>query len=211
MRMVTRPHENGRGQGRMIAIGFGPYFQKNPTLIAGSVLACVASASEWPLVGWAWTQRDSGLFPATAVYLRVTNNRSLGMADWAGRPVILALKGRNRTAQGIALGPSRPRKPPALKGRDRVSSRRGAGHRGTSLCGWSGPSEAGCLSCPVPPFQGGGRFRCVAGNPGRCPGLSCFALSGRGLPVDQPSQPCRETCCVQPEGKPQSASCRLSL
>ncbi len=70
---------------------------------------------------------------------------------------LFALKGRNRIAQGNALGSAEHPEPQALKGRDR-------GRSPARFC----TALSGLVTV----------FRAPSSFPGRCPGLTCPTLSG---------------------------------
>ena len=83
-------------------------------------------------------------------------NQAVGGAPTDSGGVVFALKGRHRTARGIAPGDETRRKISALKGRNLIAVQQRELSR---------PFRAEVLG--------------ASGNPGRCPGLSCVALSGR--------------------------------
>src|SRR5207253_66598 len=83
-----------------------------------------------------------------------------------GYRVFSALKGRERKAQGIALGGATEAKTTALKGR----------HRGSNPRPRQGRARHEPPTCRAP---SGRAAQGASGGPGRCPGLSSLAPSGR--------------------------------
>src|SRR5439155_12926357 len=87
---------------------------------------------------------------------------------------LFALKGRQRSAQGNALGTRASAPLPAPKGRKRVAPFQGWGNSVPAVVPRALPWADLCR-----PFRAGGT-RCRRSFPGRCPGLTSAAPSGLG-------------------------------